>query len=73
MPVQTLTPQTRESSRAISQTVEFFRNRKLMRFVLIGLTTGVVLWLTGAEIALAVTAYLVLGVVIVIMAIDMLG
>lgn len=40
-------------------------------FVLVGLATGVVLWLTGAEMALGVTAYLVLGIVIVITAIDM--
>lgn len=71
MPAQTLTPHTRESSRAISPTVEFFRNRKLMIFVLVGLAAGVVFWLTGVETPLAVTAYLVLGVVIVITAIDM--
>jgi heavy metal translocating P-type ATPase len=51
--------------------VEFLRNRKLMMFVLVGLATGVMLWLTGAEMALGVTAYLVLGIVIVITAIDM--
>lgn len=55
----------------MSSTVEFLRNRKLMMFVLVGLATGVMLWLTGAEIALGVTAYLVLGIVIVITAIDM--
>ena len=71
MRAQTLPPHTRQSSRAISLTVEFFRNRKLMIFVLVGLATGVVLWLTGAETPLAVTAYLVLGIVIVITAIDM--
>lgn len=42
-----------------------------MMFVLVGLATGVMLWLTGAEMALGVTAYLVLGIVIVITAIDM--
>ncbi|MGO3148381.1 MAG: heavy metal translocating P-type ATPase [Leucobacter sp.] len=42
-----------------------------MIFVLVGLAAGVVLWLTGAETPLAITAYLVLGVVIVITAIDM--
>ena len=42
-----------------------------MIFVLVGLATGVVLWLTGAETPLAVTSYLVLSVVIVITAIDM--
>ncbi|MCT1549024.1 heavy metal translocating P-type ATPase [Brevibacterium casei] len=51
--------------------MEFLRNRKLMMFVLVGLATGVMLWLTGAEMALGVTAYLVLGIVIVITAIDM--
>ena len=71
MPAQTLTPHTRESTRAISPTIEFLRNRKLMMFVLVGLTTGVVLWATGLITALAVTAYLVLGIVIVITAIDM--
>ena len=40
-------------------------------FVLVGLATGVMLWLTGAEMALGVTAYLVLGIVIVITAIEM--
>lgn len=55
----------------MSSTVEFLRNRKLMMFVLVGLATGVMLWLTGAETALGVTAYLVLGIVIVITAIDM--
>lgn len=55
----------------MSSTVEFLRNRKLMMFVLVGLATGVMLWLTGAEMALEVTAYLVLGIVIVITAIDM--
>lgn len=40
-------------------------------FVLVGLATGVMLWLTGAEMALGVTAYLVLGIVLVITAIDM--
>ncbi|MBP1324961.1 heavy metal translocating P-type ATPase [Leucobacter exalbidus] len=71
MPVQALAAQASESSRALSPTVEFLRNRKLMIFVLVGLTTGVVLWLAGAEMPLAVTAYLVLGVVIVVTAIDM--
>jgi len=42
-----------------------------MIFVMIGLITGVVLWVTGLAAALAVTAYLVLGIVIVITAIDM--
>ena len=55
----------------MSSTVEFLRNRKLMMFVLVGLATGVMLWLTGTEMALGVTAYLVLGIVIVITAIDM--
>jgi len=55
----------------MSSKVEFLRNRKLMMFVLLGLATGVMLWLTGAEMALEVTAYLVLGIVIVITAIDM--
>ncbi|MGO1312299.1 MAG: heavy metal translocating P-type ATPase [Brevibacterium aurantiacum] len=55
----------------MSSTGEFLRTRKLMMFVLVGLATGVMLWLTGAEMALGVTAYLVLGIVIVITAIDM--
>lgn len=55
----------------MSSTVEFLHNRKLMMFVLVGLATGVMLWLTGTEMALGVTAYLVLGIVIVITAIDM--
>ncbi|MFC5432401.1 heavy metal translocating P-type ATPase [Microbacterium suwonense] len=55
----------------MSSAGEFLRTRKLMMFVLVGLATGVMLWLTGAEMALGVTAYLVLGIVIVITAIDM--
>lgn len=71
MPAQTIAPRTSEASHAMSSTVEFLRNRKLMMFVLVGLATGVMLWLTGTEMALGVTAYLVLGIVIVITAIDM--
>nr|WP_241897419.1 heavy metal translocating P-type ATPase [Brevibacterium epidermidis] len=71
MPAQTIAPRTSEASHAMSSTVEFLRTRKLMMFVLVGLATGVMLWLTGAEMALGVTAYLVLGIVIVITAIDM--
>lgn len=71
MPAQTIAPRTSEASHAMSSTVEFLRNRKLVMFVLVGLATGVMLWLTGAEMALGVTAYLVLGIVIVITAIDM--
>lgn len=73
MPAQTIAPRTSEASHAMSSTGEFLRNRKLMMFVLVGLATGVMLWLTGAEMVLGVTAYLVLGIVIVIVitAIDM--
>ncbi len=71
MPAQTIAPRTSEASHAMSSTGEFLRTRKLMMFVLVGLATGVMLWLTGAEMALGVTAYLVLGIVIVITAIDM--
>lgn len=71
MPAQTIAPRTSEASHAMSSTVEFLHNRKLMMFVLVGLATGVMLWLTGTEMALGVTAYLVLGIVIVITAIDM--
>ena len=42
-----------------------------MMFVIAGLAAGVALWITGAVTALAVTAYLVLGIVIVITAVDM--
>ena len=52
-------------------TLQFLRGRTLMMFVIIGLTTGVILWAAGQQTALAVTAYLVLGVVIIITAIDM--
>ncbi len=71
MPSQTAAMPARELSRKISSTVDFFRNRKLMIFVLLGLTIGVVLWLAGAEKPLAITAYLVLSIVIVITAVDM--
>ena len=54
MPAQTLAPHPPEASRAISPAVEFFWNRKLMIFVLVGLVTGVVLWATGLTTALAV-------------------
>ncbi|MGX1702962.1 heavy metal translocating P-type ATPase [Microbacterium sp. NPDC055357] len=71
MPAQTVSPPTRESPRAASLTLAFLRSRKLMIFVMIGLTTGVVLWVAGLTTALAVTAYLVLGIVIAITAVDM--
>src|SRR5690625_1537437 len=51
--------------------LQFLRGRLLMVFVMIGLATGVALWAAGLETALAVTAYLVLSVVIVVTAIDM--
>ena len=43
----------------------------LMVLVMVGLATGIVLWAIGLETALAVTAYLVLGLVIIVTAIDM--
>src|SRR5690625_5229188 len=49
----------------------FLQNRKLMIFVVIGLTAGVVLWMTDITPALVVTAYVVLGVVIIVTAVDM--
>lgn len=49
----------------------FLRGRLLLVFVLVGLTTGVVLWALGQEVLLALTAYLVLGVVIISTAIGM--
>ncbi|MGO1539536.1 MAG: heavy metal translocating P-type ATPase [Leucobacter sp.] len=42
-----------------------------MVFVVAGLATGVTLWATGQQTALAITAYLVMGIVIVITAISM--
>lgn len=51
--------------------LRFVSGRPLMLFVIAGLTAGVVFWATGAAVALAVTAYAVLGVVIVFTAVDM--
>ena len=71
MPTQTIASPTREAPSSTSRAVEFLRRRKFMIFVIIGLTAGLVLWATGQTTALAVTAYLVLGIVIVVTAIDM--
>lgn len=71
MPSRNSAPITQESRHTISPVMEFLLGRKLMVFVVIGLTTGVALWVTGQTMALAVTAYLVLGVVILLTAIDM--
>src|SRR5690625_7819276 len=71
MPTHTSTPRNPELQRAISPAVEFLLGRKLMVFVVIGLVTGVALWATSQSVALAVTAYLVLGVVIFVTAVDM--
>ena len=51
--------------------LQFFRGRLLTVLVIVGLTAGVVLWATGQDVALAVTAWTVLGIVIVLTAIDM--
>lgn len=42
-----------------------------MMFVIIGLAAGVAAWATGQSTALAITAYLVLGIVIVVTAVEM--
>ncbi|MGO1539337.1 MAG: heavy metal translocating P-type ATPase [Leucobacter sp.] len=71
MSTKTSTPLTEDSRSAISPAIDFLMGRKLMVFVVIGLATGVMLWVSGLTVALAVTAYLVLGIVILITAIDM--
>ncbi|MGB4967806.1 MAG: hypothetical protein WBO35_06430, partial [Candidatus Saccharimonadales bacterium] len=55
----------------LRETLQFLRSRPLMVFVVIGLATGVTLWATGQQTALAITAFLVVGVVIVTTAIGM--
>ncbi|TDT31028.1 heavy metal translocating P-type ATPase [Naumannella halotolerans] len=55
----------------LRETLQFSRSRPLMVFVVIGLATGVTLWATGQQTALAITAFLVVGVVIVTTAIGM--
>ena len=49
----------------------FLRRRGLMLAVIAGLVAGIVFWLTDQTTALAVTAYLVLGVVILTTAVGM--
>ncbi|HCS60099.1 MAG TPA: heavy metal translocating P-type ATPase [Microbacterium sp.] len=71
MPIKTVTPEDRDSAHVTPKVVEFLRSRMLMIFVMIGLATGITLWATGLETALAVTAYLVLGLVIMVTVIDM--
>ena len=55
----------------VSDPMQFFRRRLLMLVVIAGLVTGIVLWAAGLEMALAVTTYLVLGIVIAVTAVDM--
>src|SRR5699024_849606 len=49
----------------------FLRRRGLMLAVIAGLVAGIVFWLTDQTTALAVTAYLVLGVVTLTTAVGM--
>lgn len=56
----------------LHETLHFLRSRLLLVFVIIGLTTGVILWATGQQSLLAVTAFLVVGVVVVITALVMI-
>lgn len=49
----------------------FLKRRRLMLAVIVGLIAGVVFWLTDQTTALAVTAYVVLGAVIVTTAVGM--
>lgn len=55
----------------LRETMSFLRAHPLMVFVIIGLATGVILWATGPHAALAVVAYVVVGIVVVLTAIDM--
>lgn len=49
----------------------FLRQQSWTVFALVGLSLGVAFWVSGASIALAVTAFVVIGVVIVVTAVDM--
>ncbi|ASK67120.1 cadmium-translocating P-type ATPase [Brachybacterium avium] len=71
VPDQATTTRTRTSRSATSPVVEQLRDRAMMLFVIAGLAAGVILWATGLTTALAVIAYLVLGIVIVVTAIEM--
>ncbi|MBS4754239.1 heavy metal translocating P-type ATPase [Nocardioides sp. zg-ZUI104] len=55
----------------MSDGLAFLHRRPLLLLVVGGLALGVVLWAAGASTALAVTAFVVLGVVIVDAAVDM--
>ncbi|WP_394214871.1 heavy metal translocating P-type ATPase [Brachybacterium vulturis] len=71
MPDQATTTRATAARSAPSPVVEHLRDRALLLFVIAGLAAGVILWATGQSAALAVIAYLVLGVVIVVTAIEM--
>lgn len=51
--------------------LQFLRSQWLTIFVVIGLATGVVLWGMGQPIALAAVAFTVVGLVIILTAVDM--
>ena len=69
---QTLSPREDPAKPGLlHETLQFLRSRLLMVFVIIGLATGVVLWAAGLQTALAITAFLVVGVAIVVTAIGM--
>src|SRR5690554_1582666 len=62
--------QARQRS-TVRDVLNFLRGRLLMVYVIIGLATGVTFALLDQQVALAVTAYLVIGVVIAITAVEM--
>lgn len=64
-------PDAQSTPGLLQETLRFLRGRLLMVFVIIGLATGVVMWATGQQTALTITAFLVVSVVIVITAIGM--
>jgi len=52
--------------------MSFLRQRVLTVFVLAGLALGVGFWVLGENSVLAVTAFVVIGIVIVVTAVDLL-
>lgn len=68
---KSVSSESSEATRVALRILQFLRGRLLMVFVMIGLATGVMSWATGSGAVLAGTAYLVLGIVIILTLIDM--
>ena len=71
MTISTTTSERSIETSPAQQVLTFLRGRLLLVYVVVGLTTGVILWAVGQQTALAITAYAVMGVVIAVTAVDM--